>query len=105
MLEDLLVGLLESQPDLKVIRGAAAGDLAAAASAAKAEVIVTAHREPADFDAIDSALARAANLSVLAIAPDGASAYLHKIRCETSRLDDVTAEEILRALVASNPIR
>ena len=61
MLDDLLVDLLGSRPDLKVVRAAAAGDLAAAAFAAKAEVVVVAHRDPADLDAIDAKLARAFN--------------------------------------------
>ena len=107
MLADLLVSLLERSPDLKVtaILASADGNLAAAASAAKAEVVVVAHRDPADLAAIDPALAWAADLSVLALNPDGTSAYLHNIRCETSRVEDITPNGILVALAQSNPIR
>src|SRR6185295_14711884 len=104
MLEDLLAGLLQSSPDLKIARVSTAGDLTAAASAAKAEAVVVVHQDPADLVEIDPVLGRAANLSILALAPDGASGYLHRIRCETSRIADVTPDAILRAL-APNPVR
>lgn len=106
MLEDLMVSLLKSRPNLKVIRGAAAnGDLVAAAAAAQAQAVVVTRRDPTDLGAVDPRLAQAANLSIVALAPDGASACLHVLRSEAARLDDVSAEEILGALAVSHPIR
>jgi hypothetical protein len=106
MLEDLMVSLLENRPGLKIIRGASAGgDIVAAATAARAQVVVVTRRNPADLDAVDPRLAQAAGLSIVALAPDGASACLHTLRPESTRLEDVSAEEILGALGASNSIR
>jgi hypothetical protein len=103
MLEDLMVSLLESRPDLKVIRGTAAGgDLVSAAVNAKAQVVVVTRRNPADLGAVDPKLAQAASVSIVALAPDGASACLHALRSEAARLEDVSTEEILGALAASN---
>ena len=96
MLRDVLADVLESRPDLNVVHGSLSDGLAAAASAAKADVVILASRDPADLAAIDAGLA--VNLSILAISSDGTSAYLHKISCETSRLEDVTPNGILGAL-------
>ena len=95
MLRDVLADVLESRPDLNVVHGSLSDGLAAAASAAKADVVILASRDPADLAAIDAGLV---DLSILAISSDGTSAYLHKISCETSRLEDVTPNGILSAL-------
>ncbi len=105
VLADILADVLQDSTDLKVTRADAAGDLAAAASAAKAEVIIAAHHDPADLAGIDPVLGRAANLSILAVTPDGMSAYLHRIRCETSRIENVTHDGILRVLAELKPVR
>ena len=106
MLEDLMVSLLENHPELRVIRGAAAdGNLVAAAVAANAQVIVVTRRDPTDLGAVDPRLAQAADVSIIALAPDGASACLHALHCEAALLEDVSADEILGALATSHPIR
>jgi len=102
MLEDLIVSLLVNRHDLKVVRGSAAdGDLVAAATAAHAQVVVVTRRDPGDLGDVDPRLARAADISIVALAPDGASACLHALRAEAAQLDDVSADEIFSALVAS----
>jgi hypothetical protein len=105
MLEDLMVSLLANRADLKVIRGTAGGDLVAAAAAAHAQVIIVARHNPGNLDAVDPALARAACMSIVALAPDGASACLHTLSSEASRLEDVSAAEILGVLTAASPAR
>jgi hypothetical protein len=106
MLEDLMVSLLENRPGMKILRGASAGsDLVAAAAAVQAHAVIVTRRDPADLGAVDPRLAQAASLSIVAVAPDGASACLHTLRPEATRLEDVSAEEILGALGASNSIR
>ena len=77
--------------------------LSTAASIAEADVAIVASGDPANLAAIDAGLA--ANLSILAISHDGRSAYLHEIRCETSRIEDVSANGILVALAPRGPVR
>jgi DNA-binding NarL/FixJ family response regulator len=102
MLRDVLANSLGSRPDFNVVHGDVADRLAAAASAAKADVAIVASRDPADLAAIDAGLA--ANLSILAISLDGTSAYLHKISCETLRLGDLSPDGILAALAPPSDI-
>lgn len=104
MLEDLMASLLVNRHDLRVVRGSAAdGDLVAAATAAMAQVVVVTRRDPADLGDVDPRLARAAKISIVALAPDGGSACLHALHAETGRLEDVSAEEIFNALATSRP--
>lgn len=103
-LEDLVVSLLANCPDLKVVRGAADdGDLVEAAVRAKAQVVVVTRRVPSDLGSVDPRLAQAANIWIVALAPDGGSACLHALRAEATWLEDVSAE-ILNALAAGRPI-
>jgi hypothetical protein len=102
MLEDMIASVLQPHPDIRIVRGAAPDrDLVAAATAAGAHAIVVTRRDPADLSDIDPRLARAARISIVAVAPDGASACVHTLRADVARLDDVSAAEILRALAVS----
>jgi hypothetical protein len=102
MLEDLIVSLVENRHDLTVVRGSAAdGDLVTAAAAAMAQVVVVTRNHPADLGDVDVRLARAANISIVALAPDGASACLHTLRDESAQYEDVSAEEIFSALAGA----
>jgi len=103
MLRNVLTDLLGSRPDFKVVRGSLADGLAAAALRAKADIAIVESRDAADPAAIDAGLV--ANLAILAISRDGSSAYLHKIQCETSRVEDVSPNGILNALASSAPVR
>ena len=99
LLRDLLADLLKDHPEVPVvIRDHEEGGLIAASVAAKAGVVVAANGDPAALDAIDPALGWAASLSVLAIAPDGRSACIHRIRLETQVVKDVTQQRIVAAL-------
>jgi hypothetical protein len=105
MLEDMVSSVLKAHPDIRVVRGQARDrDLISAAAASGAHVVVVTRRDPANLDAVDPRLAQAASLSIVALAPDGASACLHALRSESSRLEDVSAEQILGALLAARPI-
>jgi len=108
MLEDMMSSVLKECSGLRVIRGAANatnnGKLIDAAVAAGASVVVVARRDPTDLGSIDSYLANAANVSVVALALDGASACLHAFTPTGQRLDDVSAEQILRAIAGAAPI-
>jgi hypothetical protein len=105
MLEDMIASVLQSHPDFRIIRGAAPDrDLIAAAATAGAHAVVVTRRDPTDLADIDPRLAQAAGISIVALAPDGASACVHVLRAEVVRLEDVSAKEILRALAAAGPI-
>ena len=95
-LGDILADLLSGQPNVTLIRDPE-GDLIAASAAAKAKVVVVASSERTDLEAIDPALGWVANLSILAIASDGRSAYIHRIRSETQVLNDLTPQTIVAA--------
>ena len=61
-------------------------------------------RDPASLDDIDPRLGQASRISIITLAPDGTSACVHALRAEATRLEDVSAREILRALAAAHPI-
>jgi hypothetical protein len=106
MLEDMISSVLKPHSDIRVISGAVQdNDLVAAASAAGAQVVVVTRRDPANLADVDPRLARAAMVSIIAIAPDAASACLHALRSDSAHIDDVSAEEILRALGVGAPDR
>ena len=84
--------LLGGQPNVTLVIRDPEGDLIAASAAAKAKVVVVASSDPTDLEAIDPALGWAANLSILAIASDGRSACIHRIRSETQVLKDLTPQ-------------
>ena len=105
MLEDMMSSVLKERSDLRVIRGATNGrKLIDAAVAAAAPVVVVARRNPADLEPIDPYLANAAKISVVALALDGASACLHTFKPTSQRLDDVSAEQILRVIAGATPM-
>ena len=105
MLEDMIASVLQPHSDIRIVRGSAHDrDLIAAVTAADAHAVVVTRRDPANLDDIDPRLGQAARISIVTLAPDGTSAYLHALRAEATRLEDVSAREILRALAATHPI-
>jgi len=100
-LRDILAGLLSGQPDMMVVEPQAADGLIAALATAEADAVVVASSDSAALDAIDPALARIANLSILALSLDGRSACIHRIRSETQVLTDVTPQGIVDALAGA----
>jgi hypothetical protein len=105
MLEDMVCSVLQSNPDIRVVRGAAHGrDLIAAAAAAAAQVVVVTRRDPANLADVDPDLAQAGKVSIIALAPDGAWAFLYRLQTEATRLEDVSTDKVLAALAAT-PIR
>jgi hypothetical protein len=101
MLEDMVSSLLRKRSDLRVVRAPkGASSLVDAAVSAGARLVVTACRDPLDLRAVDSSLADAASLSILALSRDGGSAGVHELRPILRRLDDVSADQIL-AILAS----
>ena len=104
MLEDMIASVLQPLPDIRIIRGAAHDrDVIAAATAAGAHAVVVTRRDPASLDDIDPRLAQAARISIVALATDGTSACVHALRPDATRLEDVSAGEILRAIAAARP--
>ncbi len=97
--------VLGERSDLRVIRGTTkSGKLVDAAVATGASVVVVARRDPADLEAIDSYLANAANVSVVAVALDGTSACLHALTPSEQRFDDVSAEQLLAVIARAAPM-
>jgi hypothetical protein len=102
MLEDMMSSVLKQRLDVRVIRGATKNrELIDAAVAAGASVVVVARRIPVDLESIDPYLARAANVSVVALALDGTSACLHAFKPTGHRLEDVSTEQILTLIAGS----
>jgi DNA-binding NarL/FixJ family response regulator len=105
MLEDTVRSVLQSRPDLEVIRASTRDqDLIDAAAAAGAHVVVVTRRDPADLWAVDPRLAQAAAVSVIALSPNGAWACLHKLHPAATRLEDLSTAQILAALAATAPM-
>jgi hypothetical protein len=105
MLEDMIASVLQPHSDIRIVRGSAHDrDLIAAVSGADAHAVVVTRRDPANLDDIDPRLGQASRISIVALAPDGTSACVHALRAEATRLEDVSAREILRALAATHPI-
>jgi hypothetical protein len=99
LLEDMVSSLLEGHFNVKMNHGID-GDrnLIDAAVEAGAPVVVVARRNPSNLTSIDSYLANAANVSVVAIALDGTSACLHAFNPAGRELEDVSAEQIFTAI-------
>ncbi|MBR0820210.1 hypothetical protein [Bradyrhizobium liaoningense] len=99
MLEDMVSSVLKGRSDLQVVRGTSKGSrLINSAIAAGAPVVVVARSDPADLASIDPYLAEASNVSVVAVALDGASACTHAFKPTRKPIDDVSAEQILSAI-------
>jgi hypothetical protein len=104
MLEDMMSSVLAERSDVQVIRGTTNDrKLIDAAVAAGTPVVVVARRNPVDLVSIDPYLASAANVSVVALALDGTSACLHAFKPTGQRFEDVSAEQILTAIVGAAP--
>ena len=102
MLEDMVAGLLGGRAGIDVVRGEASGrDVIDAAVEAGAPVVVVARRNPSDLASIAPHLAKAANVSVVALASDGGSACLHAFRPTGQRFEDVSAEQIVDVITAA----
>jgi hypothetical protein len=105
MLEDMVSSVLQPHSDLRVIRGSTRDqDLVSTAAATGAQVVVVTRRDPSDLSAIDSRLALAATVSIVALAPDGAWACVHTLRPETRRLENLSTAKILAALATATPM-
>jgi hypothetical protein len=92
LLGDIVTASLATRSDVQVVRRTLAGqDLLAAAVAESAQVVIVARCDPSDLDALDPAFTRAATISVLALAENGAWACLHQLRPDMSRFDDISA--------------
>jgi hypothetical protein len=99
MLEDLVSNVLKRHFDLRMSLGAKGGcSLLNEAVEAGSPVVVVAQANPSDLSSIDPCLANATQVSVVAIALDGASACLHAFRPIAQKLEDVSAEQIVRAI-------
>jgi hypothetical protein len=105
MLEDMIASVLQPHSDIRIVRGSAHDrDLIAAVTVADAQAVVVTRRDPASLDDVDPRLGQASRISIIALAPDGTSACVHTLRAEASRLEDVSAREILRALADTHSI-
>jgi DNA-binding transcriptional LysR family regulator len=93
----ILEEALSRHPDVTIVRGDAREGLVSALTAGRADAVVVTRRAPPAREAGDAA--RITNLSVVAIAPDGQSASIHRIRAETQILADVTPQGLVAALV------
>jgi hypothetical protein len=99
MLEDMVSRVLKGRSDLEVVRGSSTGSrVISSAVATGAPVVVVARSDPADLASIDPYLAEASNVSVVAVALDGASACTHEFKPTRQAIDDVSAEQILTAI-------
>jgi hypothetical protein len=102
LLEDMVSNVLKRHFDLRVIRGTKSGcTLLSEAVEAGAAVVVVAQDNPSDLSSIDPCLANAAQVSVIAIALDGASACLHAFRPVEQNFEDVSAEQIIAAIAGA----
>jgi hypothetical protein len=100
MLENVLSNVLKRHFDLQLIRRTSTGcALLNEAAEIGAPVVVVAQDDPSDLASINPCLANAGRVSVMAIAPDGASACLHTFKPVGRDLRDVSAAQIVAAIV------
>jgi DNA-binding LacI/PurR family transcriptional regulator len=102
MLEDILSTVLKDRFDIQLIHGADHNSkLVDAAVVAGASVIVVSCRDPSNLALIDPHLAKAAEVSIVALALDGASAFLHTFTPSKEDLEEVSAERIRAKIEAA----
>ena len=104
LLDEIVSSAFEEAKEFRLVRDRRSGsgsNLAEAALAVGADVIVVARDGPGDLDSIDRHLAGLVGLSILALAPAGDDACLYFCRCESTFLPDVSSSSLLRALLAS----
>jgi hypothetical protein len=102
MLETVVSNVLKHELDLQVIRRTSTGcALLNEAVEVGAPVVVVAQDDPSDLAAFNPCLANAAQVSVVAISLDGASACLHTFKPAASDLRDVSAAQIVAAIVGA----
>lgn len=101
MLEDMVASVLQSDPNIYVVSGAAndRGPVAAATDAG-AQVVFVTRRDPADLASVDAQIAQAAAVSIFALSPDGAWACLYTLKPYVTRLDDLSSAKVLAALAS-----
>jgi hypothetical protein len=106
LLEDMMSSLLEGHFTINMARGIDRDfNLINAAAEAGAPVVVVARRNPSDLTSIDSYLANAVNVSVVAVALDGTSACLHAFNAAGCELADVSAEQLFMAIAGAATLR
>ncbi len=94
--------VLKGHFDLRITRGTKSGcTLLNEAVEAGARVLVVARENPSDLSSIDPYLANATQLSVVAIALDGASARLHAFQATGHSFEDVSADQIVAAIAGA----
>ena len=99
MLEDLVSTVLKRHFDLRVSRAAKRGcRLLSEAVEVGSPVVVVVQDNPYDLSSFDPCLANATQVSVIAIALDGASACLHSFKPVVQKLEDVSAEQMVAAI-------
>jgi hypothetical protein len=105
MLEDMVSSVLQPHPDIRVVHGTAHDkDLIGAAAEAGAQVVVVTRCDPADLAEVDPRLGRAAMVSIIALAPDGAWACLYTLQPDVTRIEDLSTAKVLAALATATPI-
>ena len=102
LLEDMVSNVLKGHFDLHIVRGTKSGcTLLNEAVEAGARVLVVAQDNPSDLSCIDPCLVNATQVSVVAIALDGASARLHAFQAVGRSFEDVSAEQIVAAIAGA----
>lgn len=102
MLEDMVSTALKDRSDIEVIRGADYDHkLIDVAATAGAPFVVMSRRDPSSLASIDPYLAKAAKVSIVALALDGASAFFHTFTPSKEDLEEVSAERILAKIEAA----
>lgn len=98
----MLSTVLKDRFDIEVIHGADdRSKLVDVAVVAGASVVVMSRLDPSNLTSIDPYLAKAAKVSIVALALDGASACLHTFTPSTEDLEEVSAERILAKIEAA----
>jgi hypothetical protein len=103
LLEDMVSSVLADHFNIQKDRDARNGArIIEAAIEAGAPVVVVASRNPSDLSSIDPYLAKAATVSVVALALDGTSACVHAFNPGGLPMEDVSAEQIVTAIAAAS---
>ena len=104
LLDDIVSGALEDEEGLRLVRNSqSGGNLAAAALAVDADVVLVAREDPSELASIDEHMAGLAGRSFLALTPAGDSAWLYRCRYEVTQLPELSTSR-LRQAVRSCPV-
>src|SRR5262245_47159596 len=89
LLEDIVSGALQDDERLRLVHNSrTGGDLAAAALAVDADVLVVARENPGEPASIDQHMAGLAGRFLLALSPAGDAAWLCRCRYEATQLPE-----------------